>query len=614
MGFRLFLTTVLVVALIGVWSLLVLKWAEWADWWHDLDTARQSRLGKWRFLWMKTVSWLATRKVRVSKKTKMPLPVFIWLAGSFVILVIGYVWPPSSGIALTIVQLVGAVRYVEPEPEQVVKLRTSLAAIIGTDAKGQPPRVALEGEHPAGGPGRMTIVPYEGWKFWGVDIWNNIERAVEKQMHGDWEKVFESDERIVYERMPELPTEVVMTRELLVELKETLKLPWWKIPVGPDGLGGWVCVDLREYAHWLITGDNGSGKTSWMGWAGTWLLLFPDDVDVAIIDIKGFGLKRFKGRQGVVYEALPTEDDDFEVFENAFGWIRREVVKRKADLTQHDKFHKPLVVLWDEAEETISDAHQFGAKTPGVEHPTMVMNAMTAGRLARELRLHLLVGTQRADGTSIPTKFRAQLRGRVHFGPTDQKGAEMAVGTEHAPRLVNLEGPIGRGVVKGLNWIKNTQGIHLVNYLNDQEPLAARKLAESLLPGKRTIPLPDWDNFGTPEPAGNGSDSGEHDGASQVFVATQTVVEAPPAPASIGNGKNGSVAEGPLEVIRRNARQRKAAQRKQDREVNKFDPTWRYHGTWRGYYDAKCRCPVCKAWKVKADQPVPMPETEKAMT
>ena len=616
MSFRLFLTVVLVIALQGCWGMLVLRWAEWADWWHDLDTARQTRLGKWRFLWMKTVSWLATRRVRVSKKTKIPLPIFIWLLGAGLIMIVGFIWPPSAGIALTLIQIVGAIRYVKPEDDQVVKLRAALASIIGTDPKGQPPQVALSGSHPSGGPATLTIVPYAGWKFWGVDIWNNIERAVEKRMVGDWEKVFESDETIVYERMPELPSRVPMTRELLKELKETLKLPWYQIPVGPDGLGGWVCVDLREYAHWLVTGDNGSGKTDWLGWAGTWLLLFSDDVDLAIIDIKGFGLKRFVGRQGVVYEALPSAEDDFGVFETAFGWLRREVVRRKGDLVASNTFHKPLVVLWDEAEETISDAHQFGAKTPGVEHPTMVMNAMTVGRMARELGVHLVVGTQRADGTSIPTKFRAQLRGRVHFGQTDQKGAEMAIGTEYAPRIINLEGPVGRGVVKGAGWIKNTQGIYLANYLKNDEPQPDRKLAESLLPGKRTTPLPDWVNFGVVEHAGNGSSNGsDHDGEGDVFVASQTVIEAPKTSPNGTNHNNGYATEGALEIRRRNERGRKAAQRAQDQQDAR-DPFWKYHGTRRGYVEAKCRCPRCKQWKANTDQQVPLPAeaTEEVMS
>jgi hypothetical protein len=600
---RLFLTIVIVIVALGLWSAIVTKWAEWADWWHDQDTARQQRLGKLHFLWMKTVSWLGTRKVHLGKKVKLPMPWFVWSVGALVILIVGFAWPPIPGFTVSAIQLVGILRYTEPESEMITSLRSALGEIIGKDAKGQPPSVVLHGEHPAGGPATLDIIPTPGWKFWGVEVWNNVERAVEKKLTGDWEKVFESDQKITYERLPQLPDFVPMTRELLVELKEKLKLPWYLIPVGPDGLGGWVCVNLREYAHWLITGDNGSGKTTWMGWAGTWLLLFPNDVNVAIIDIKGFGLKRFAGRQGVVYEALPPEEEEsFEPFEVAFGWLRREVYRRKAELTKSNTFHKPLVVLWDEAEETVSDATQFGEKVKGAEHPLMVLNAMTVARLARELRIHLVVGTQRADGTSMPTKFRAQLRGRVHFGPTDRPGAEMAVGSADAPRLVNMKGPVGICVAKGLNWIKTTQGLYLANYLNEEEKMADRKLAESMLPPPRSEPLPDWANYGVPEHAPDQTGNG----ASAAKPASPTQAPTTPAPSSdppaTGNGHR--TAEGPLEAIRRNARQRKAAERRQDREVNKFDTTWKYHGTRRGYGQAHCRCPACRAWKAKSDQPV----------
>jgi hypothetical protein len=563
---------VFAVAAVG-WFALIVKILEWRDWHADVARARQHRMGP--------VDWVKTNTIAALS------PTVIWAIFLLGLAVIGWAaWQipylittgTSAGLILA------GLRQTPVEPTEIQQLRAALGEIIGKNEKDQPPKVTLDGEHPSGGPLHLTIEPIPGWQYWKKEVWNSLERAVEYRMDGDWENVVKSVDGIVWERLPEFPE--------LAPYTEHFDLPWYQIPIGDDGLGNIRCIDLHEYAHWGIFGDNGSGKTTAFGVAGTHLLNHRDEADTVIIDIKGFGLKRFAGREGVVYEAL----FDYDATEAAFEWLRQQVDKRKQELALHNRFLKPLVVLWDEAEENMSDANMMGKRLPKVEHPVLIMNAMTIGRLARELGIYLIVGMQRADGTSIPTKFRAQLRGRVQFGATDEPGARMAVGQTDAARVVNMPTGVGINVIKGMNWIGYTKGLWLANPLSDKETDKDRKRAEMLLPPKRSVRIPDSGATMVTTSTHAGEDVGNSSFSKREPLNPTT------GRATVATEATGLATEGPLERFRRVRRDQKRKERAEGR-LKLRDPDCEWHGTKKGY-ELGCRCKRCMAWKVQADQPV----------
>lgn len=506
----------------------------------------------------------------------------LWLAAAHPYMVAGGV--STAG-------LLHSILYKEPESDDIQDLRRALGTIIGTDTKDRPPKVTQQGEHTAGGPRQTIIEPIPGWEYWKDGKWNDMDRAVKYRLGPDWERVHQSaGQGLIWERLPVLPDKVDFPG---------LPIPGGsckRLAVGPNGVDGLAWMDFTEEngrPHWLLLGDSREGKTILLGNLGTQLLDYRDDIaGLVLIDIKGVGLKRFSGREGVIREAL----GDYYAIEATVAWLHRELYERKA-LALQGQWRKPLFVLWDELAETFRDARALGKHVgvkadgePKTTGPLQIeAHAMSLAALSGEYGIHIIGADQRGDGTSMATPFRAQLKGRVVLGRAgDQKAAEMAVGAADAPRLLNMTAVKGRCLVKGLDDCGYAQAWRLANPHSPAWTDRERKDAEKLLPPKRPVRIADAD--------------GTEDGTVAEFGASVQVEmksKREPSDASTGAGTGAAIGTrlgtGEETPVQRSARLNAEATARWRKKAAKriLDPDDDIHGTKAGR-TMGCLCEPCK--------------------
>ncbi|HZV52293.1 MAG TPA: FtsK/SpoIIIE domain-containing protein [Candidatus Dormibacteraeota bacterium] len=207
---------------------------------------------------------------------------------------------------------------------------------------------------------------------------------------------------------------------LLPDLEAALRR-WWSAPPGdlmaPIGMGagGVTTVDLREHGpHALVGGTSGAGKSellrAWVGALAAWHS--PRRLNFLLVDFKGGTALQECARLPHVV-GLVTDLSE-HLLRRVRHSLLAELERREAEMARHgekefvdferrhpDRAFPVLVVVFDEFEQLRA------------EHPAFVEEVIVPiARLGRGLGVHLILGTQRPQG-SVPEAIRSNTNIRI---------------------------------------------------------------------------------------------------------------------------------------------------------------------------------------------------------
>lgn len=153
------------------------------------------------------------------------------------------------------------------------------------------------------------------------------------------------------------------------------------IPLGVTPMGGVVSVDLRSSSscHVAVFGLTGSGKSTLMRWLAWWVAL-DNEPRLLLASPKVDDWQEFRGRAGLLHPPI----NDEATFSRLLEWLWGELQRRGQSLDR-----PPVVVMVDEMPHWL-------ARAPRTDE---VLEAVAAQ--GRGLNMHLVMGSQRADETSV---------------------------------------------------------------------------------------------------------------------------------------------------------------------------------------------------------------------
>jgi|GEM_PF-5414589 len=227
------------------------------------------------------------------------------------------------------------------------------------------------------------------------------------------------------------------------------------ILIGYNRKGETVIHDFRV-PHLLIAGMSGYGKTDFVRWVLFQLIsrFSPEEVDIRIIDMKGFSFLPLKGVPHI-REVVTTISGAWRVLASA-----RQEMERRARLvlkTGNRDICKTFpwrVVLIDEATQISPDLISGGRAKNG-EPPTRkdmasfcLEHAIAISSIGREAGVSLIYATQYPTAQVIPGLIKANMDNVVSFKVENEIHAQVALGhgNNHSAHLPH--GIPGRAIVK----------------------------------------------------------------------------------------------------------------------------------------------------------------------
>jgi len=549
------------------WFGVILGMLEWRDRHADRARARQVKMGRTQYL---RTNWIA-------KYGKPPI-LALGVAGTLAAVVAVAAAPWASYAVPVWLCGYGAHGFLDKQPAGIEQLRQALITIIGNDGKNQPPRITHSGEHPSGGPLRITITPRPGWAHWDTTTQAKLENAINATMGPAWEAVEWKPNGVnTWERLPALPT-------LVPYPGHDDQLAWNEVPVGVDGYGQPALLTLKGlYTHTLIAGSTGAGKTSILRPIAAHLL--HHGVLVAALDINYAGLAFLEDRPGVA-----TAMDGFDSISRAVRTLRDEVEDRLAELKRTRTYRRPLVIIIDEVEQLFDRARQVQKRPTGVKEPPLVSDVHEILRTGRKVKVHVILATQRPDAIAIPGALRDQAVGRIAVGPLGQKAAEMML-DQQAERAKNTPDVEGRAVLRARRWTGWVQTYWMADPDDTDHAAGDRAAAETMLPPRQAQNLPN--GSAAVRQIVTGDESGLDAQTEQGDLFALALGRAPSLPAAVTSDAPVVTGETPEEYKRRRARERQASHRKRKRAQLDADLDDPRHGTLSARV-LGCKCAKCE--------------------
>lgn len=255
------------------------------------------------------------------------------------------------------------------------------------------------------------------------------------------------------------PSPSVPIIEIVLKRSSTPKvLPFSSLPLGELNQGEFfvgksedelVRLNLSKMIHMLVAGQTGSGKTQYLRQLIATLLTCTRQSHVCLIDMKGgVDFQSFIGVQN--FELVTTHDsasvllaDVVKLFEKRRDYLLKKKKTNWAELSQkallEDSDLKglpigPLVVVVDELAELSKKATQASAKSD------LQNQLATIARLARFTGIHLILGTQRPDKSTIDMQSKDNLPTRVCFSVPSVTASNLVLGDMSASSLGNHPG------------------------------------------------------------------------------------------------------------------------------------------------------------------------------
>lgn len=224
---------------------------------------------------------------------------------------------------------------------------------------------------------------------------------------------------------------------------------WGELPIGLDGQGQWVDLDMSANPHSLIQGGTGAGKSvllrtlMWGALARGW--------ELAVVDVskRGLDFRNFKPWVKEGGWGCANHEAAYNVIKSAYdeGQRRADILDeldtpKWLDLpveTRRKHGFRPLMLVVDEATSLVTvEKPPTGLRPDDPERIAAQELAATQGRIltllrkiARELRfvgVHLVVGTQQYRAEDFGSgALREQLGNRVLLGRASRTAIGMAV-------------------------------------------------------------------------------------------------------------------------------------------------------------------------------------------
>ncbi len=310
------------------------------------------------------------------------------------------------------------------------KIRTALVDVLGED-------ITAAAKH--AGRVEYAIVSYgSGIMDHDDSLRAKVLERLNAKMGGRWAATWEtSQSRVTFRPAPTFPK---MIRHPGVPSER----PWHLIPIA-DG----VDIDLMVTSHALIIGRPNAGKTSLMRSIAVALAhasvnhgieaIFADPKRIELI-----GFEDWPGVRGVIADDQGLWDMPLR--------LQAEVDARTKAINDRSKTlaeFSPLVVVIDEYEEYVARMHDMWSavdpktgkprRKTGERIPPPVAAMASVLRLARRLKVHVIIGTQRPDAAWFGGAARDCMECRIVVGSPSVEALRMAYGRSDVGRDLPVE-------------------------------------------------------------------------------------------------------------------------------------------------------------------------------
>lgn len=302
---------------------------------------------------------------------------------------------------------------------------------------------------------------------WRARVVEQVCSRTNSRYRATWDRQHRT---VTLEPVPELPA-VLKWDDAIATLPANL--PATALPVGVDEEGHTVVWSMGDDApHGLMVGETGSGKTESI--KAIVKSALRAGFMVAIIDPKGRDFGEFLGKPGVLCVATSIEDRV-----GALTDLRDEMGRRRAAanirklLAEHPELADrvslpeqaaidmvPLLVVIDEMSLHTIELNKWWAALSKEERseygsearqPPMATIPKEIVQLARAIKIHALIGLQRADGNNFgadSTEVRDNLGFVTSMGVLSPISSKMTWGDVHTGTTVEINAR-GEGLSNG---------------------------------------------------------------------------------------------------------------------------------------------------------------------
>ncbi len=231
----------------------------------------------------------------------------------------------------------------------------------------------------------------------------------------------------------ELPKKVTLEDALIHHPGTAFTFPLGQGPSGP------VWETLR--GHYLVAGETGAGKTTWLQ-AAIWSLAVrnaPETLQMILVDPKGVDLIAFSDFPHLTMPVASTVEEATA----AIAHLADEIIRRReafrsviaADLeTYNERSVAPLPRIFAVVDEVTNLVLTAGLKSP------LMRDLITVTSMGRSFGIHLVLATQNPKAAVIDTLVRENLGARVAFRVTTSQHSRTILGLPGAERLPRIPG------------------------------------------------------------------------------------------------------------------------------------------------------------------------------
>jgi hypothetical protein len=205
-----------------------------------------------------------------------------------------------------------------------------------------------------------------------------------------------------------------------------------------------IRVSLKEVPHFLVAGQTGGGKSTFLRQFITSLYLNNKDFKFTLIDLKG-GLEFQMFEKIPRVEVIPTlkiavarVSSLSQTVETRMAFLKEKKFK---DIDSYhnenngDKFDRHIIVIDEAAEIFLSGG---GNSSKDIQGARKVLSEIA--RKGRAVGIHLVIATQRPDAKSLDPQVKANLIGRLCFQMPNDASSITVLGNGRATEISAVPG------------------------------------------------------------------------------------------------------------------------------------------------------------------------------